>query len=46
MRPALLDSGLVLPSLADAAADAADVEAPGSEMEAFGRNVAASGDEA
>lgn len=46
MRPALLGSGFALPSVAEAAADAADVDAPGSEMEALGRKVAANGEEA
>ena len=34
------------PSVTVAAADAADVDAPGSEIEALGRNVAANGDDA
>lgn len=46
MRPALPGSGFASPSLADDAAEAADAEAPGSATEAFGRKVAASGDEA
>ena len=47
IRPALLASVCPSPpSVTDAAAEAADVDAPGSEMEALGRNVAANGDEA
>lgn len=34
------------PSATDAAAEAAAVEAPGSEIDALGKNVAASGEEA
>lgn len=46
MRPVLPGSGFASPSGADDAAEAAGAEAPGSATEAFGRNVAANGDEA
>jgi hypothetical protein len=46
IRPELLASEFHSPpSATDAAADAAEVDAPGSEMVADGRKVAANGDE-
>lgn len=46
MRPALLGPGFASPSVAEAAAEATEVDAPGSEMEAFGKKVEANGEEA